>query len=142
MTAIGFSPITYQEREEVGFVTWRIVASSPVPSNTVLRIDDVIGGMAASMYYYCNKPNLILNPLFYTGGVDYDSFDGSEVTLPAGETVVEFNVTLVNDRFIESIETFRGMLSIVSGNSRVTVDSNTDTATLTILDEADSMLFP
>ena len=79
--------------------------------------------------------------MFYTGGVDYDSFDGSEVTLPAGETVVEFNVTFVNDSFLESIETFSGILSIVSGNSRVTVDSSTDTATVTILDETDSMLF-
>ena len=57
MTTIGFSPITYREKEEVGFVTWRIVASSPVPSDTVLRIDEMIGGTATSMYYYCNKPN-------------------------------------------------------------------------------------
>ena len=56
--------------------------------------------------------------------------------------MVEFNVTFVDDSFLESIETFSGMLSIVSGNPRVTVDSNTDTATVTILDEADSMLFP
>ena len=63
MTTIGFSPITYQEREEVGFVTWRIVTSNPVPSDTVLRIDEVIGGTATSMYYYCNKHNLILNSI-------------------------------------------------------------------------------
>ena len=56
--------------------------------------------------------------------------------------MVEFNVTFVDDSFLESSETFSGILSIVSGNSRVTVDSNTDTATVTILDEADSMLFP
>ena len=80
--------------------------------------------------------------MFCTGGINYDSFDGSEVTIPAGETVVEFNVTFVGDSFLESIETFSGMLSIVSGNPRVTLDSNTDTATVTILDEGDSMLFP
>ena len=55
--------------------------------------------------------------------------------------MVEFNVTFVDDSFLESNETFSGMLSIVSGNSRVTVDSDTDTAIVTILDEADSMLF-
>ena len=79
--------------------------------------------------------------MFYTGGVDYDSFNNTQVTLPAGETVVELNVTFVDDSFLESNETFSGILSIVSGNSRVTVDSDTDTATVTILDEADSMLF-
>ena len=63
MTTIGFSPITYQEREEVGFVTWRIVASNPVPSNTVLRIDEVIGGTAKSIYYSCNNHNLILKSI-------------------------------------------------------------------------------
>ena len=77
--------------------------------------------------------------MFYTGGVDYDSFNNTQVTLPAGETVVELNVTFVDDSFLESNETFSGILSIVSGNSNV--DSDTDTATVTILDEADSMLF-
>ena len=33
------------------------------------------------------------------------------------------------------------MLSIVAGVSRVVIDSNADTATVTILDEADSMFF-
>ena len=56
-TTIGFSPITYREKEEVGFVTWRIATSSPVSSNTVLRIDEVIGGTVIRMYYYCNNPN-------------------------------------------------------------------------------------
>ena len=79
--------------------------------------------------------------MFYTGGVDYDSFNNTQVTLPAGETVVELNVTFVDDSFLESNETFSGILSIVSGNSNVTVDSDTNTATVTILDEADSMLF-
>ena len=77
--------------------------------------------------------------MFYTGGVDYDSFNNTQVTLSAGETVVELNVTFVDDSFLESNETFSGTLSIVSGNSNV--DSDTDTATVTILDEADSMLF-
>ena len=54
---------------------------------------------------------------------------------------MELNITFVDDSFLESNETFSGMLTIVSGNSRVTVDSDTDTATVTILDEADSMLF-
>ena len=79
--------------------------------------------------------------MFYTGGVDYDSFNNTQVTLPAGETVVELNVTFVDDSFLESNETFCGILSIVSGNSNLTVDSDTDTATVTILDETDSMLF-
>ena len=55
--------------------------------------------------------------------------------------MVELNITFVDDSFLESNETYSGMLTIVSGNSRVTVDSDTDTATVTILDEADSMLF-
>ena len=61
MTTIGFSPITYPDKEEVGFVTWRIVAGSPVPNDTVLQINEVIGGMATSMYY--SKPELILNSI-------------------------------------------------------------------------------
>ena len=63
VTTIGFSPITYREREEVGFVTLRIVASNPLPIDTVLQIDEVIGGTATSMYYYCDKYNLILNSI-------------------------------------------------------------------------------
>ena len=72
------------------------------------------------------------------GGIDYGDFDNTQVTLPAGETVVEFNITIIDDNFIETSEIFSGMLSIVTGISRVVIDSNADTATVTILDEADS----
>ena len=70
--------------------------------------------------------------------MDYGDFDNTQITLTAGETVVEFNVTIIDDNFIETSETFSGMLSIVTGDSQVVIDSTADTATVTILDEADS----
>ena len=42
---------------------------------------------------------------------DYGDFDNTQVTLPAGETVVEFNVTIIDDNFIETSETFSGTYS-------------------------------
>ena len=71
--------------------------------------------------------------------MDYGDFNNTQVTLPAGETVVEFNVTIIDDNFIETSETFSGILSIDTGVSRVVIDSNADTAAVTILDKADSM---
>ena len=38
---IEIEPITYEVKEEVGFVTWRIIASGPVPNNTIVRLTDV-----------------------------------------------------------------------------------------------------
>ena len=76
------------------------------------------------------------------GGVDYSDVDNTQVTLPAGEPVVDFNVTIIDDNFIETSETFSGMLSIVACDSQVVIDSNADTATVTILDEADSKFLP
>ena len=46
---IGFNTTTYTVREELGFVTWRIVISVPVPSDTVLRLNQVTEGTATSM---------------------------------------------------------------------------------------------
>ena len=43
---IGFNPTAHNIREEVGFVTWTIVASGPVPSDTVLRLTDITEGIA------------------------------------------------------------------------------------------------
>ena len=74
------------------------------------------------------------------GGVDYGDFNNTQVTLPAGETVVEFNVTIIDDHFIETNETFSGMLSLVTGNVGVSIDINTDTVAVTILDHADSII--
>ena len=76
----------------------------------------------------------------FLGGLDFIDFNNTQVTLPAGETVVEFNVTIIDDNFIETSETFSGMLSIVAGDSQVVIDSNADTAIVTILDEVDSTI--
>ena len=54
--------------------------------------------------------------------------------------MVEFNVTIIDDNFIETSETFSGMLSIVAGDDRVLIDSKTNTATVTILDQADNII--
>ena len=78
--------------------------------------------------------------IYSTGGVDYGDFNNTQVTLTAGETVIEFNVTIIDDNFIETSETFSGILSIVAGDDRVLIDSKTNTATVTILDQADSII--
>ena len=52
--------------------------------------------------------------------------------------MVDFNVIIIDDNFIETSEIFSGMLSIVTGDSQVVIDSTADTATVIILDEADS----
>ena len=72
--------------------------------------------------------------------MDYGDFNNTQVTLPAGETVVEFNVTIIDDNFIETSETFSGILSIDTGVSRVVIDSNADTAVVIIQDQADSII--
>ena len=46
---IGFNTTTYIVKEELGFVTWKIVISVPVPSDTVLRLNPVTEGTATSM---------------------------------------------------------------------------------------------
>ena len=89
----------------------------------------------------CDYSNSQIIPLsFDTGGVDYGDFDNTQITFTAGETVVEFNVTIIDDNFIETSETFSGMLSIDTGVSRVVIDSNADTATVIILDQADNII--
>ena len=77
----------------------------------------------------------------FVDGVDYGAFNNSNVTIPAEETVVEFSVAIVDDNYLESSETFSGMLSKVLGDSEVIINNDTDTVTVTILDEYDSKSF-
>ena len=53
--------------------------------------------------------------------------------------MVDFNVTIIDHNFIE---TSVGMLSIVACDSQVVIDSNADTATVTMMDETDSKFLP
>ena len=54
---IGFNQTAHSIREEVGFVTWTIVASRPVPSDTVLRLTDITERTAG--LYLFNEQNWI-----------------------------------------------------------------------------------
>ena len=56
-----------------------------------------------------------------------------------GQTMVKYNISIINDEIVESNETFNGSLSIISANNRVFINNSADTATVTILDN-DSML--
>ena len=45
---IGFNPTIYTVQEEIGFVTWRVVASVPVDSDIVIRINEITSGRSAT----------------------------------------------------------------------------------------------
>ena len=45
---IGFNPTIYTVQEEIGFVTWRVVASGPVDSDIVIRINEITSGRSAT----------------------------------------------------------------------------------------------
>ena len=72
--------------------------------------------------------------------MDYGGFNNALVTLSKNQTVVNYNISIINDEIIESNETFNGSLSIFSANNRVFINNSADIAIVTILDN-DSMLF-
>ena len=45
---MGFNPTIYTVQEEIGFVTWRVVASVPVDSDIVIRINEITSGRSAT----------------------------------------------------------------------------------------------
>ena len=49
VATIVFNTTTYIVREELEFVTWKIVISVPAPSDTVLRLNQATEGTATSM---------------------------------------------------------------------------------------------
>ena len=71
--------------------------------------------------------------------MDYGGFNNALVTLSKNQTVVNYNISIINDEIIESNETFNGSLSIFSANNRVFINNSADTAIVTILDN-DSVL--
>ena len=80
-----------------------------------------------------------MNALICTGDIDYGGFNNALVTLSKNQTVVNYNISIINDEISESNETFNGSLSIFSANNRVLINNGADTAIVTILDN-DSML--
>ena len=71
--------------------------------------------------------------------MDYRGFNNTLIMLLKGQTMVKYNISIINDEIVESNETFNGSLSIISANNRVFINNSADTATVTILDN-DSML--
>ena len=45
---IGFNRTIYTVQEEIGFVTWIVVASGPVDSDIVIRINEITSGRSAT----------------------------------------------------------------------------------------------
>ena len=46
--SIGFNRTIYTVQEEIGFVTWIVVASGPVDSDIVIRINEITSGRSAT----------------------------------------------------------------------------------------------
>ena len=74
---------------------------------------------------------LLFIPL--TAGVDF-STDGfpRQVTIPAGQTSVKFNVTVINELNVERDEQFQVSLNYSGGQPGVTVRPGFDGANITI----------
>ena len=76
---------------------------------------------------------ILLLPIPLTAGVDF-STDGfpRQVTIPAGQTSVEFNVTVIDELIVERDEQFQVSFTYSGGQPKVTVRPGFDEATVTI----------
>lgn len=68
----------------------------------------------------------------YIGGLDYVDFNNTEVIFEPGSASTFFDIPILNDLALESIEMFTIILS--SSQPNVMIEEDADTATVTITD--------
>ena len=77
-------------------------------------------------------------------GVDYQLFidgvlvTGNEITIPAGQMMVNVEVRPLNDNIVELNEDVIFTLDSVAGDADISIDSSSDTATVIINDDGDT----
>ena len=75
----------------------------------------------------------LLLPIPLTAGVDFSTVGfPQEVTIPAGQTSVKFNVTVINELIVERDEQFQVSFTYSGGKPGVTVRPGFDGANITI----------
>ncbi len=72
---------------------------------------------------------LIFTDQFATAGVDYTSINGKQFVLNREKISFKIGVIMIHNEEFESNETFRGKLTLLSGE-RVTIDANSAIATI------------
>ena len=75
----------------------------------------------------------LLLPIPLTAGVDFSTVGfPQEVTIPAGQTSVKFNVTVINELIVERDEQFQVSFTYSGGKPGVTVRPGFDGTNVTI----------
>ncbi|XP_019856039.1 PREDICTED: G-protein coupled receptor 98-like [Amphimedon queenslandica] len=109
---LTFTSPEYIVSENNGSVTVTVTSSSPVLTDTVIRLtDEPTSGGARNI-------------------TDYKSFSDT-ITIPSGQSSASYSISLVDDTVPESTESFDVRMGIVS---RYRVTSNHNTAVVTITD--------
>ena len=75
----------------------------------------------------------LLLPISLTAGVDFSTAGfPRQVTIPAGKTSVQFNVTVIDESIVERDELFQVSFTYSGGQPEVSVAPGFDEATITI----------
>ena len=82
-----------------------IVLSNPVSFDFTVTINHDDASATGTTLLYATFTFICTNHMICIGGDDYNS-GPYNITIPAGETVVPFNVTIINDNINEENETF------------------------------------
>jgi len=131
-TSVSFSQSTYSVNEDDELIKPVLVLSSPSMTDITVVIE-CSDGTATGMLFLILQIILYSNIYLLIGSEDYD-VGPYNVTFPAGDTKVSFNVTIIDDEILESNEIFQ--LSINSEKLPVNVIvNNLSNITVTILDD-------
>ena len=146
---IGFTKVNYSVLEESGFVTLGVRGPvGELVDNFVVTVDvmDLSARGIISLILRCYCVQLLsVSTSFIPAGVDYDflpvnlTFNRS---LVAFGSVLNFNVTIFDDNFVEGTKSFLGQLTPVTmGPNAPIAQLKPQMARIFILDEVDSELF-
>jgi len=131
---VRFSQSTYSVGENSGPVQPVLVLSNP--SSTDITVKILYTDITALGKHYSSYMGwtIVIAYDITGGGIDYDSGPYT-VTFYAGQTIVLFNVFIIDDSILEKNEMFILNIDIASLPKRVIVDSPREATVITIVDD-------
>ena len=123
---VMFHQPMYNFNESDGIVQLIVNFSNPSSTDTTVLIESNNITAYSKCCFYCAKS---FNCSNFTGSIDYDSMPHN-ITVPAGDTNGEFNVTLKDDSIFELTETFSISLHVDATPLKISTDGGVVVVTI------------
>ncbi len=134
----AFNAIRLNEIEFVGGTVE--IVDTPSPKLSIAQSADASESGAAGRFVVSQSLTTLSNTVVSyivggtaTSGQDFTALSG-QVTIPAGQTSANINVSAINDAIVEASETVIVTLSSITGDPSVSINAGQNQATLNILD--------